>query len=83
LTVDPDQVDSTKKSWQDLKEQIEGQTLDYDYDRGSMAISLPNNQIINISVSPNIMKDRPSTGQVLIEKVDVLRQNLGFEILNQ
>ena len=83
MTVDPDQVDSTKKSWQDLKEQIEGQTLDYDYDRGSMAISLPNNQIINISVSPNIMKDRPSTGQVLIEKVDVLRQNLGFEILNQ
>jgi predicted RNA-binding protein with RPS1 domain len=82
LTSDPEQVDSTKKSWQDLKEQIEGQRLDYDYDRGSMAIKLPNEQVINISVSPQVMKGRPDEGRVLIEKVDVLKQNLGFEILN-
>jgi ribosomal protein S1 len=82
LTVDPSKIDPIKKSWQDLKEAIEGQTLEYFYKRGSMEITLPNQQTVNIAVSPHIMKDRLDTGNVKIEKVDVLRQNLGFEILN-
>jgi len=81
LTVNPDKVDSVKKSWQSLKDSIEGQTLSYVYERGSMKMTLPDGQVISVSVSSHIMKDRSSEGQVKIEKVDVLRQNLGFEIL--
>ena len=81
LTVNPESVDPVKKSWQSLKDGIEGQVLDYSYEKGSMKITLPDEQTISVSVSANVMKDHSSDGQVLIQKVDVLKQNLGFEIL--
>jgi hypothetical protein len=79
--VNPESVDPVKKSWQSLKDGIEGQVLDYSYEKGSMKITLPDEQTISVSVSTNVMKDHSSDGQVLIQKVDVLKQNLGFEIL--
>jgi hypothetical protein len=81
LTVNPDSIDPVKKSWQSLKDGIEGQTLDYSYEKGSMKMTLPDGQTISVSVSSQVMQDRSSEGQVLIQKVDVLKQNLGFEIL--
>ena len=81
LTVNPESIDPVKKSWQSLKDGIEGQTLDYSYEKGSMKMTLPDEQTISVSVSSQVMQGRSAEGQVLIQKVDVLKQNLGFEIL--
>ena len=51
LTVNPDSIDPVKKSWQSLKDGIEGQTLDYSYEKGSMKMTLPDGQTISVSVS--------------------------------
>jgi hypothetical protein len=46
-----------------------------------MKMTLPDEQTISVSVSSQVMQGRSAEGQVLIQKVDVLKQNLGFEIL--
>ena len=81
LTTNPDSVDPVKKSWQSLKDGIENQVLNYSYDKGSMKMTLPDEQTISVSVSATVMQDHKIDGRVLIQKVDVLKQNLGFEIL--
>jgi predicted RNA-binding protein (virulence factor B family) len=81
LTTNPDSIDPVKKSWQSLKDGIENQVLNYSYDKGSMKMTLPDEQTISVSVSATVMQDHKIDGRVLIQKVDVLKQNLGFEIL--
>jgi len=46
-----------------------------------MKMTLPDEQTISVSVSASVMQDHKVDGRVLIQKVDVLKQNLGFEIL--
>jgi ribosomal protein S1 len=82
LTVNPDTIDPVKKSWQLLKESIEGQALEYTYEKGSVKMLLPDGQTISVSVSQQVMQDYPTEGRLLIEKVDVLKQNLGFNLLS-
>lgn len=82
LTVNPESIDPVKKSWQTLKESIEGQALEYTYEKGSVKMVLPDGQTISVSVSQQVMQDYPSFGRLLIEKVDVLKQNLGFNLLS-
>jgi len=81
LTTNPDSIDPVKKSWQSLKDGIENQILNYSYSKGSMTMTLPDEQTISVSVSASVMQDHKVDGRVLIQKVDVLKQNLGFEIL--
>jgi len=81
LTTNPDSIDPVKKSWQSLKDGIENQILNYSYSKGSMTITLPDEQTISVSVSATVMQDHNVDGRVLIQKVDVIKQNLGFEVL--
>ena len=81
LTTNPDSIDPVKKSWQSLKDGIENQILNYSYSKGSMTITLPDEQTISVSVSATVMQDHSVDGRVLIQKVDVIKQNLGFEVL--
>jgi ribosomal protein S1 len=81
LTTKPDSIDPVKKSWQSLKDGIENQILNYSYSKGSMTITLPDEQTISVSVSATVMQDHNVDGRVLIQKVDVIKQNLGFEVL--
>jgi predicted RNA-binding protein (virulence factor B family) len=81
LTTNPDSIDPVKKSWQSLKDGIENQILNYSYSKGSMTITLPDEQTISVSVSATVMQDHKVDGRVLIQKVDVIKQNLGFEVL--
>jgi ribosomal protein S1 len=81
LTTKPDSIDPVKKSWQSLKDGIENQILNYSYSKGSMTMTLPDEQTISVSVSATVMQDHNVDGRVLIQKVDVIKQNLGFEVL--
>jgi len=81
LTTNPDSIDPVKKSWQSLKDGIENQILNYSYSKGSMTMTLPDEQTISVSVSATVMQDHSVDGRVLIQKVDVIKQNLGFEVL--
>jgi ribosomal protein S1 len=81
LTTNPDSIDPVKKSWQSLKDGIENQILNYSYSKGSMTMTLPDEQTISVSVSATVMQDHNVDGRVLIQKVDVIKQNLGFEVL--
>ena len=81
LTTKPDSIDPVKKSWQSLKDGIENQILNYSYSKGSMTMTLPDEQTISVSVSATVMQDHSVDGRVLIQKVDVIKQNLGFEVL--
>ena len=81
LTTNPDSIDPVKKSWQSLKDGIENQILNYSYSKGSMTMTLPDEQTISVSVSATVMQDHRVDGRVLIQKVDVIKQNLGFEVL--
>jgi len=81
LTTNPDSIDPVKKSWQSLKDGIENQILNYSYSKGSMTMTLPDEQTISVSVSATVMQDHSVDGRVLIQRVDVIKQNLGFEVL--
>lgn len=82
LTLDPNSVNRDKKAWQKLKDQAEGQSLDFVFDKADqvLEIILPDDTVTNISIDVNKYRNliNKST-KIRIDRIDVIRQNVKFE----
>ena len=84
LTVDKNEVNSDRIKWQQLRDRIGGKTLEYTYSGGpTIEVELPNsNEWFDLEVNHTKLKDTlKSEGKIKISSVDILRQNIKFELL--
>jgi len=84
LTVDKSEVNEDRVRWQALRDRISGKTLEYTYSHGSsIEVELPNsNEWFDLEINQNRLRDNlKSEGRIKIFSVDVLRQNIKFELL--
>lgn len=86
LTDSPEKISEEQMSWQKLKSQIEGQVLNFTFDKQDfkLEIEMPDSdQVFHTDV--NHLKGRTrinDSGQIKVHRVDTIRKQLKFDFLN-
>ena len=85
LTDSYDKIGQEQLQWQDLKNKVEGQTLDYTLDKSdfSIAISMPDGEH-TFKSDVNHLKGRTKisdSGQIKVHKVDAIRKQLRYDFV--
>lgn len=82
LTLDKASVNEDRIYWEDLKEHLTGKTLDYTYKSGNqLQIELPDGEYFNFEFNPGRVRDSlRNEGKIRVYAVDVLRQNIKYEL---
>jgi hypothetical protein len=86
LTDSYDKISDETLAWQDLKNRIDGKTLDYTLDKRdfNLEVELPDNGSI-FRTDVNHLKGRSriaDSGKIKIQRVDMIRRQLKFEFVN-
>lgn len=81
-----DKVDEDKIAWQNFKDRIQGKTLKYTLDKADfhIEVEMPDEDT-TFKTDVNYLKGKiriPSSGEVTITKVDIIRKNLKLDFLD-
>ena len=85
LTNSIDQISEDNLAWQDLKDRIEGKTLNYELDRRDFYLEIELPDSTNIFRSDvNHLKGRTriaESGQIKVNKVDIIRRQMKYDFV--
>lgn len=84
LTLNHDQVNENRIRWQEIRDQAEGQVLDYTLNREQkcLDVELPNGTVTGVNVNVDAVRHhiRRST-QIKVDRVDVLKEFVRFNFV--
>jgi len=85
LTLDPDEIDSVKRQWDELREKTENKTFEYEIDaeRNSIKINI-DGESVDVSLRrQDLAVNLSKYPRVRVYKVDPINKNLKFEFIGE
>jgi ribosomal protein S1 len=84
MTLDESNIDSGKAQWQKLKDDIEGEVLDFFYDNESNNLNIIKKDGEHVSIKTDhesIIDKIYNANKIKIVKIDVLKENIYFDFI--
>lgn len=87
LTMSPNNIDSEKLDWQEVKRRVEGKTLSFVLDKNNFYIKceMPDEENSTFKTDVSHLKGRvriPNDGHVTIQNVDIIRKSMKLDFIN-